>query len=1084
MILIDPEDESKREPRDRLAYCTLWTTGPDTTLDGIFRVQALRQEAGGSWARFDKHCRPFETDETDPSATARMTREYGVSADELRGAPHASEIWAELELFLQDHTVIVLDAPAFQSWFAHEGGKEASQPETLGLLELAALLFPGRLANRGERLIEALVGVKKPSQPLATGPEELQAMIAGDAADVEMDAAALEAIAALGYGTALREMRATDPPAARVLERVLNLLDSPATWREDAAGGLPLNAPLDSIAMARALERSSSAAELIDELEPRSAEEGRRWEKVKPLSPHDEDVQPLDGGQLQLLDDIFEVHLPALAQPPGSISYRDSQHAVSQQVASTLGGSELLLVHAPTGTGKTLAYLVPTMLWAVKNDLRVGIATYTRALQEQAAEREVPLALAAMARAGAGADCRVAVLKGRENYLCWKALRLHVPAEDDDGERWLAWTSVVLFALNDLDGDLDRVPLRAPIRMEQTGAYAKRLSQLVSQVRARTGCCSTRKDRSTCAAEIARRRSERSHVVITNHAFALSRQQFFKHLVFDECEHLHDQAHSAWSHSLPINRIQKVLERLHKPRSERPRAALDRLERKLALGTKSKHALDETFDAWTISDLALVALEREVKKYARWRNSSDRGRNDSDGHSLFREYCESEEGTMLVRSRIGFASGLNQLEVALAVLEERIEASALRGAARIRYGIERSRIKLQECLASIEAWLPLAEGQPAFQPRTFYDVEENNRGEHVLAARVLLPNEYLGRNYFPQLESGAFLSATTWVGGSFDASSGYLGLDRAETPSPKEQREPTFVRRFRSPDLFDYSRVLVCAPRDAPSPSLDKQAHLRYVREFIAHLAERTRGRMLVLFTNAEDTRRMGESLSGFFRARRIPLWYQNMPGTGKEELAELFRSRVDSVLFGVDTFWYGADFPGETLEYLVIARLPFGVPDRYHHAQSAALGTGQHRKQIYMPRALAKLRQGFGRLMRAENDKGCVFLLDGRVTQPRQRAFLNELPLRNEFAGPDDEVQDRLAQLVRLDTEGCMQRALKHMGMLADVRRRGLEASFGPDAPPQPERAPEPERIIVPQPPPLPEPPPVIDISSEDLPF
>lgn len=1082
MILIDPEDESKRGPGGKLAFCTLWATGPDTTLDGIFRVQALRKKADGSWERFDQHCKPF--DEDDATATARMQREYGVSAEELRGAPHAREIWGELDVFLQDRTVIVLDAPAFNSWFAHEAGAEAALPETLGLLELAALLFPGRLANRGDKLIQALVDIPKPGMPLATGPEELQAamrellqrFLTGDELAL--------AIAALGYGSALREFRATDPPAARVLERVLELLDSPDAWRDDAAGALPLNAPIDSIAMARALELSSSAAELIDELEPRCAEEGRRWEKVKPLSPHDEDVKPLDDAQVKLLDDIFEVHLPALSQPDGAISYRDSQHSVSQQVASTLGGGELLLVHAPTGTGKTLAYLIPTMLWAMKNDLRVGIATYTRALQEQAAEREVPLALAALARSGAGADCRVAVLKGRENYLCWKALRLHVPSDDDDGEQWLAWTSVVLFALNDLEGDLDRVPLRAPIRMEQVGNYAKRLARLVSQVRARTGCCSTKKDRSTCAAEIARRRAERSHVVITNHAFALSRQQFFKHLVFDECEHLHDQAHSAWSHSLTLRRIHTVLERLHKPRSLRPNASLDRLAKKLAIGTKSQYALEEALDAWQISDLALVGLEAQVKNYAHWRNKSNRGRNDKDGHSLFREFVESDEGAHLVQARKRFQGGLNQLEVALAVLEERIEASALRGAARIRYGIERSRTKLQECLVSIDAWLPLAEGVPEFLPRTFYDVEENGRGEHVLAARVLLPNEYLGRNYLPQLDSGALLSATTWVGGSFDASAGYLGLDRAEAPAEKEQRDPTTVRRFRSPDLFDYSRVLVCAPRDAPSPSMDKQAHLRYVREFICHLAERTRGRMLVLFTNAEDTRRMGESLAGFFRARRIPLWYQNMPGTGKEELAELFRSRVDSVLLGVDTFWYGADFPGETLEYLVIARLPFGVPDRYHHAQSAALGIGQHRKQIYMPRALAKLRQGFGRLMRSETDKGCVFLLDGRVTQPRQRVFLNELPLRNEFAGPDDEDQDKLAQLVRLDTNGCIQRSLAHMGMLSDVKRRGLDLGFGPDEPTPPVRTPEPERIILPTPPPLPEPPPVIDISSEDLPF
>jgi ATP-dependent DNA helicase DinG len=181
--------------------------------------------------------------------------------------------------------------------------------------------------------------------------------------------------------------------------------------------------------------------------------------------------------------------------------------------------------------------------------------------------------------------------------------------------------------------------------------------------------------------------------------------------------------------------------------------------------------------------------------------------------------------------------------------------------------------------------------------------------------------------------------------------------------------------------------------------------------------------------------RRVGEALEGFFRARRIPFWYQGMPGAAKEELGELFRSRIDSVLLGVDTFWYGADFPGETLEYLVIARLPYGVPDSYHHAQCAALGQGEQRRRIYMPRALAKFRQGFGRLMRKETDRGCVFVLDGRVLDPRHRTFLRELPLGLDEGG---------ARFVRGDTDHCLREALAHMGMLADLRRRGLEQSFG----------------------------------------
>jgi len=197
---------------------------------------------------------------------------------------------------------------------------------------------------------------------------------------------------------------------------------------------------------------------------------------------------------------------------------------------------------------------------------------------------------------------------------------------------------------------------------------------------------------------------------------------------------------------------------------------------------------------------------------------------------------------------------------------------------------------------------------------------------------------------------------------------------------------------------------------------------------------------MLVLFTNADDLTRTGRELEGFFAARHIPFWYQRMDGMAKEELGELFRTHVDSVLFGLDTFWYGADFAGSTLEYLVLVRLPYGVPDRYHHAQSAVIGSGDQRRQIYMPRALAKFRQGFGRLMRKETDRGCIFLLDGRVTEPRHRMFLRELPIAG-FS--PDGAEEGLSNLVRGETDHCLHRAFAHQELLADIKRRGLERPF-----------------------------------------
>jgi hypothetical protein len=169
------------------------------------------------------------------------------------------------------------------------------------------------------------------------------------------------------------------------------------------------------------------------------------------------------------------------------------------------------------------------------------------------------------------------------------------------------------------------------------------------------------------------------------------------------------------------------------------------------------------------------------------------------------------------------------------------------------------------------------------------------------------------------------------------------------------------------------------------------------------------------------------------------------MPGLDKEELATLFRDRTNSVLLGVDTFWYGADFPGETLEYLIIARLPYGVPGAFHHAQCALMGVGVQREAIYMPRALAKFRQGFGRLMRRTTDRGCVLILDKRIARQGHRAFLADLPLAG-FRKDDG------ARILQGESSRVLNAALEHMGL-------GVDEEASPPEKPSPKRPKEPEQ-------------------------
>ena len=903
--------------------------------------------------------------------------------------PSGAETWAELEAFLGGSPTIVRDLAEFEAWRSQIGGLRARVAVGLGELEAlfgqdddpGACESPEALRDRAQGIVERFL---------------------------RAPASAVELVLA-GYRRALEALEAGSPRGAAVLRLALQVVDKLGSRPPD--------------------RRTADPADLLAGVVPACERGIALWERLPQVPVDGEAPKRMTDEDRGRLDAIFEEHLPRSFAG----SYRRGQHEVARAVADVLGSNELLLVHAPTGTGKTLAYLVPALLWAVRHETRIGIATYTRALQQQAMDRELPRALQALERAGVAPLPRVSMLKGRENYVCWRALKLALPLDDEDGEAWLAWTRVAGAALRDPEADLDRMPLRPPIPLEGSGRWRRALGDLLRSVRCRSACCVHEEDRRSCGAEAARHRAEKSHVVITNQAFVLARREFFKHVVFDECEHLHDQAHGAWSHVITFRQMRTALARMHAPGRESSSALLDRLERAVVEGTPMHRSIAASLAAWEDAVGAIASLEAALDAFEAWRDEALRLRSDRESHSLLREYVESG-GSAVVDGRRALSRAFNDLEAELAEIAERLDATPLRGIPALRRSLDLVRTELAGTMEAVAAWLPLAEGKPAFRPSAFYDVEVDARGERALAARVLLPNEVLGREFHPDLSTGVFVSATTWLRGGFESALGYLGLDRAAEPAEDEDRAPRVVRTFRAPDVFDYSRVLVAVPRDAPPISRDKDAFLDYVRRFVGRVGERTRGRMLVLFTNAADVRRVGEELEGHFRARSIGLLYQNMEAASKEELADLFRTRIDSVLLGVDTFWFGADFPGQTLEYVVIVRLPYGVPDRYHHAQCAALGTSEQWRRIYMPRALAKFRQGFGRLMRLESDRGCVFVLDGRALEPRHRAFLRELPIGSD---EDSVSDDGGARLVRGDTERCIREAIAHMGL----------APAGPDA-------------------------------------
>ncbi|MEM1453307.1 MAG: DEAD/DEAH box helicase, partial [Planctomycetota bacterium] len=588
---------------DGVACLTLWATGTDVRLDRIVRLAAVRPSADGGWESLERTCSDAADD--GDTALARVHTEFGITADELANAPRANDVWNEVRAFVSDRPVVTLDGALVDAWaraLDDATGLAAPPLRVVGLEDATGLVEPGHLCSLSPpRLVAALLDADVAPEPAAAvHPPHVLAALAELVARFADLGPAVHALGRLAWTRALEGLRGEDLAAAARLSTTLDLVDRPSTWAGD--GSLFAAGRLRDGILSGAEDDALDEDDPLAILEPAVADLVRDSIDEKPLEADTEDPAPFLDEDLALLDDLFRVHLPGqfaatAAERASGELYRKSQHRVAEEVARSLGSDELLLVHAPTGTGKTLAYLLPALLWSRRYDVRVGVATYTRALQSQAMEREVPRALSALASAGVPPGFRVAVLKGREHSLCWRALRIHSPQPSDDPETWLAWTALALFGLRDGEGDLDRFPRRSPVRLMGAGAYRSALRALLDLVRGRSGCCTAQADRSVCAAEVARRKAERSHVVLTNQSFALARPEFFRRVVFDECEHLHDQAMSAWSHRVSFPEMRRVLTRLHEPgpkgaKTTRNRPPLDRLAGRLPTGSAARDQLD------------------------------------------------------------------------------------------------------------------------------------------------------------------------------------------------------------------------------------------------------------------------------------------------------------------------------------------------------------------------------------------------------------------------------------------------------------------------------------------------------------
>lgn len=641
----------------------------------------------------------------------------------------------------------------------------------------------------------------------------------------------------------------------------------------------------------------------------------------------------------------LEARVRALFAPDGVLAeapkyeHRPQQLEMAARVASCLADQKHLLVEAGTGIGKSLAYLLPSLLYAEESGKKALISTYTINLQEQLFFKDLPLA-----RKILPFEFKAALLKGRQNYVCPSRLKraraqagdLFVSSEVAELERIWEWLQTTE------DGtlsDFDEVPDW----------------KVWSQVCSEPHVCTSRScgHDPKCFYQQARKKLLEAHLVVLNHTLFFSclggvdeeteaENGFLfpeDFVVFDEAHRLEGVAARHIGLALSSSAMRYQLHRLYHPGT-----------RKGMLGVLRRGELQND----------VVALLDDLDSFF--------------GH--VREACRFGQGQE-VRVRepdlVEDTLSLPLMKLRQALMEIASELDD-----------ESSQIELRDIghrLSEFRGALKTFLSQDAEDHVYWVERVGRDFANLQLQAAPIDLAEVLRQTLFRPGRSAILTSATLSAGSGLKYFQRQLGAEAAE------------ILELDSP--FDYARQMeVYLPRGMPDPRSEQYEEA--LARWIVYFIRETDGGAFVLFTSYGLMRRMAEKLETVFRDNDWSLFVQG-GGASRIRLLSEFKKTERGILFGTDSFWQGVDVPGAALRNVIITKLPFAVPD--HPLTEAKMERIRERngdpfREYSLPEAILRFRQGVGRLIRTASDRGRVVILDSRVvTKPYGRFFMAKLP-------------------------------------------------------------------------------------------
>ncbi len=700
-------------------------------------------------------------------------------------------------------------------------------------------------------------------------------------------------------------------------------------------------------------------------------------EEPKQIDPDDILGMFAEGGNFQTVFPNFE--------------YREQQVEMVDAVVNAFNKGLHSLIEAGTGTGKSVGYLLPSAFWAHQNGRRVVVSTNTINLQDQLVEKDIPTLQKALPF-----ELRAAIRKGRRNYVCsrifqqWRQKGVSDPAEMTLYARLLVW-------LPETDtGDRGELSLRT---------FEERL--MWDKISASNDVCS--QDLCTqnrCPRYIAQRRAENAHIVIVNHSLLLSDLANenhilpeFQDLVVDEAHHLEP----AVTGGLSFEADKRVLERAVNDILRARGGLLEEVTGRTNIIPPDIRAdLDKVIGR--IRNAAGIAADRVDDFFTTlsyFLSDKTRGRGDFAqqirlvsavrADAMWDEVVISWDNLNKPLHQIGknikeLAEGIIELNEQFTIDDIEVVVQSLATALR---SIEENRENIDKIIA-----------KPDEDHIYWAEVIKDRLSLHAAPLHVgPLVEQYI----FHNKETVVLTSATMQTAPAFGN----------REPDFSYIRDRLFAQHTTELSVgspFDYKKnALLYLVTDMPEPN--QPGYDRKVAQAIIDVAATLGGRTMVLFTSYRQLKETAEAIRAPLAQEGIQVLAQ-LQGSSRQQLTQQFKApNARAVLLGTKSFWEGVDVPGESLQAVLLVKIPFDVPsDPIFSARSETFENSFFEYSI--PEAILRWRQGFGRLIRRQSDEGIVFILDKRVISKRYgSAFVESLPDCTTIRQPSTRINELIVR-------------------------------------------------------------------------